>query len=65
MLTGFCFLARSYPCLDKKYLINVEIKGNQLKASILEWGIYEVLDVMPVSFSFEHAAGLVNLKPRK
>ncbi|TNH42085.1 type IV toxin-antitoxin system AbiEi family antitoxin [Photorhabdus luminescens] len=55
--------------LDEKYLTDVEIKGNQLKASIPELAVYEVLDAVPVPFSFEHAAelfqGLVNLSPRK
>lgn len=55
--------------LDDKYLTDVEIKGKQLAASTAELAIYEILDAVPISLSFEHAAelfqGLVNLSPRK
>ncbi|EHD22790.1 MULTISPECIES: type IV toxin-antitoxin system AbiEi family antitoxin [Brenneria] len=55
--------------LDEKYLIEVEIKGKALKASVPELAAYELADAVPRCITFEHAAelfqGLVNLSPRK
>ena len=54
---------------DEKYLTEVEIKGERLKASVPELAAYEIANAVPGSLSFEHAAelfqGLVNLSPRK
>lgn len=54
---------------DLKYLTEVEIKGERLKASVPELAAYEIANAVPKSLSFEHAAelfqGLVNLSPRK
>ncbi|WP_409310056.1 type IV toxin-antitoxin system AbiEi family antitoxin domain-containing protein [Pectobacterium sp. B1J-3] len=54
---------------DEKYLTEIEIKGERLKASVPELAAYEIADVVPRSLSFEHAAelfqGLVSLSPRK
>ncbi|MBH3170688.1 type IV toxin-antitoxin system AbiEi family antitoxin [Serratia marcescens] len=54
---------------DEKYLTEVEIKGERLKASVPELAAYEVANAVPGSLSFEHSAelfqGLVNLSPRK
>ncbi|MFV8984676.1 type IV toxin-antitoxin system AbiEi family antitoxin [Serratia fonticola] len=54
---------------DEKYLTEVEIKGERLRASVLELAAYEIANAVPGAISFEHAAelfqGLVNLSPRK
>ncbi|WP_194208208.1 type IV toxin-antitoxin system AbiEi family antitoxin [Superficieibacter sp. 1612_C1] len=54
---------------DEKYLTEIEIKGQRLKASVSELAAYEIANAVPGSLSFEHAAelfqGLVNLSPRK
>ncbi|MCS3431223.1 type IV toxin-antitoxin system AbiEi family antitoxin [Klebsiella sp. BIGb0407] len=54
---------------DEKYLMEVEIQGMRLKASVPELAAYEIVNAVPDSLSFEHAAelfqGLVNLSPRK
>ncbi|KFF70356.1 hypothetical protein IW01_11135 [Pectobacterium brasiliense] len=54
---------------DEKYLTEVDIKGGLLKASVPELAAYEIVNAVPGSLSFEHAAelfqGLVNLSPRK
>ncbi|WP_145931716.1 type IV toxin-antitoxin system AbiEi family antitoxin [Yersinia bercovieri] len=54
---------------DEKYLTEVEIKGERLKASVPELAAYETANAVPGSLSFEHAAelfqGMVNLSPRK
>lgn len=50
-------------------LIELDVNSTQLPASNLELAIFEVLDAIPKSISFDHAAelfqGLVNLSPRK
>lgn len=54
---------------DPKYLTEIEIKGERLKASVPELAAYEIANAVPGLLSFEHAAelfqGLVNLSPRK
>lgn len=54
---------------DAKYLTEVDVKGNPLKASVLELAAYEIVSAVPGSLSFEHSAelfqGLINLSPRK
>jgi hypothetical protein len=54
---------------DEKYLTEVEIKGEQLRASVPELAAYEIVNAVPGTLSFEHAAelfqGLVSLSPRK
>lgn len=54
---------------DEKYLTEIEIKGEYLRASVPELAAYEIANAVPRSLSFEHAAelfqGLVNLSPRK
>lgn len=55
--------------IDDNDLIIVDIDGIKLKASSQELAAYEVLEAVPSTLSFEHAAelfqGLVNLSPRK
>jgi len=50
-------------------VIELDVNGISLPASNLELAIFEVLDAIPKSISFDHAAelfqGLVNLSPRK
>lgn len=52
-----------------RYLTKLEIKGEQINASVPELAAYEIANAVPGSISFEHAAelfqGLVNLSPRK
>ncbi|HDO7840917.1 TPA: type IV toxin-antitoxin system AbiEi family antitoxin [Legionella pneumophila] len=54
---------------DDNDLTAVEVDGIKLKASNQELAAYEVLEAVPSTLSFEHAAelfqGLVNLSPRK
>jgi len=55
--------------IDDSDLILVEVDGVKLKASNQELAAFEVLEAVPSTLSFEHAAelfqGLVNLSPRK
>ncbi|HAT4697481.1 type IV toxin-antitoxin system AbiEi family antitoxin [Legionella pneumophila serogroup 1] len=55
--------------LDDSDLITIEVEGVKLKASNLELAAFEVLEAVPSTLSFEHAAelfqGLVNLSPRR
>lgn len=50
-------------------LIEIEVKNTQLKASSPELAAFELLNAVPTTISFEHAAevfqGLTNLSPRK
>ncbi|HCJ4282387.1 TPA: type IV toxin-antitoxin system AbiEi family antitoxin [Legionella pneumophila] len=54
---------------DDNDLTTVEVDGIKLKASNQELAAFEVLEAVPSTLSFEHAAelfqGLVNLSPRK
>ncbi len=54
---------------DNNDLTTVEVDGIKLKASNQELAAFEVLEAVPSTLSFEHAAelfqGLVNLSPRK
>lgn len=54
---------------DENDLTTIEIDGIKLKASNQELAAFEVLEAVPSTLSFEHAAelfqGLVNLSPRK
>lgn len=43
---------------DEKYLTEVEIKGERLKASVPELAPYEIANAVPGSLSLEHAAEL-------
>ena len=55
-------------CIDDDLTI-VDIDGIKLKASTQELAAFEVLEAVPYSLSFEHAAelfqGLVNLSPKR
>ncbi|AGH53142.1 TPA: hypothetical protein JBE46_03795 [Legionella pneumophila subsp. pneumophila] len=54
---------------DENDLTTIEVDGIKLKASNQELAAFEVLEAVPSTLSFEHAAelfqGLVNLSPRK
>ncbi|HAT1844336.1 type IV toxin-antitoxin system AbiEi family antitoxin [Legionella pneumophila] len=54
---------------DDNDLTTIEVDGIKLKASNQELAAFEVLEAVPSTLSFEHAAelfqGLVNLSPRK
>lgn len=55
--------------IDDNDLTTVDVDGVMLKASNQELAAFEVLEAVPTTLSFEHAAelfqGLVNLSPRK
>ena len=54
---------------DSPYLVEITVSGTLLKASNPELAAYELLNAVPASISFDHAAevyqGLTNLRPKK